>query len=159
MNTEEIRCTLESDINTDSIFLGVFPADKLPNIDYRPCAFVANTDPSTKPGQHWVAFFFGENTNEYFDSYGLSPFPVFEKYLQRLGDYDYNRTTLQDFDTAVCGQYCIYFLHFRCQGYTMDEIVQFLNSKPHKNDDLVRDFVKYSPVFNDKCQICTHKRS
>ncbi len=156
MNTEEIRCTLEADSNTAPLFLGVFSADQLPNIEYRPSAFVANTDPSTSPGEHWVAFFIDKET-EYFDSYGLPPFPVFENYLSRLGKYIFNDVTLQDFDTTVCGQYCIFFLHYRCQGYTMDQIVGFLQKLPNKNDVIVRDFVKYSPIFSE-CQTC-QKRS
>ncbi len=159
MNSEEIRCTLESDPTASSMFLGVFPADKIPIVEYKPAAFIANTDPSTMPGQHWVAFFFSENQSEYFDSYGIPPRPDFEVYLKKLGEYKYNDVTLQDFNTTVCGQYCIYFLHFRCQGYTMNEIIDFLNKKPNKNDVLVRDFVKYSPVFNEKCQICIPKCS
>ena len=36
-----------------------------------PYGFVANTDPSTEPGTHWVAFYFpSRDKGEFFDSYG-----------------------------------------------------------------------------------------
>ena len=35
---------------------------------------VANTDPSSKPGTHWVAFYFpSKGKGEFFDSYGHPP--------------------------------------------------------------------------------------
>jgi hypothetical protein len=58
MNTFQIKHALEQDPVTRKIFCGVFPSDKLPQtIEKYPCGFVANTDPSSKPGTHWVAFY------------------------------------------------------------------------------------------------------
>jgi hypothetical protein len=75
MNTAEITRALEQDPITSKSFLGVFPSDKLPQtLDKHPCGFVVNTDPSSKPGMHWVAFYFpSEGEGEFFDSYGQSP--------------------------------------------------------------------------------------
>ena len=59
MNTSQIKYALEQDPLTRKIFRGVFPSDKLPQtIEKYPCGSVANTDPSNKPGTHWVAFYF-----------------------------------------------------------------------------------------------------
>ena len=59
MNTLQIKRALERDTFTKKIFGGVFAADELPKImNTFPCGFVANTDPSTEPGTHWVAFYF-----------------------------------------------------------------------------------------------------
>ena len=53
------------------IFDGVFPADEVPKLNTFPCGFVANTDPSTEPETHWVAFYFpSREKGEFFDSYG-----------------------------------------------------------------------------------------
>ena len=41
-------------------WLGVFAHDQVPKLDrsqHRPFALVVNTDPSDKPGKHWLAFF------------------------------------------------------------------------------------------------------
>ena len=61
------------------IFSGVFPCDKLPQmIDKYSCGFVANTDPSSEPGTHWISIGIGLSNGrgdhnkilgEYFDSY------------------------------------------------------------------------------------------
>ena len=54
MNTLQIQRALERDTFTKKIFGGVFAADELPKVITSPCGFVANTDPSTEPGTHWV---------------------------------------------------------------------------------------------------------
>ena len=60
MNTAQIAHALEADPITKKTFCGVFPCDKLPQtIDKYPCGFVANTDPSSKPGTHWISIWIG----------------------------------------------------------------------------------------------------
>ena len=75
MNTLQIKRALERDTFTKKIFGGVFAADELPKVmNTFPCGFVANTDPSTEPGTHWVAFYFpSREKGEFFDSYGYPP--------------------------------------------------------------------------------------
>ena len=59
MNTLQIKRALERNAFTKKIFGGVFAADEVPQIiDTFPYGFVENTDPSTEPGTHWVAFYF-----------------------------------------------------------------------------------------------------
>ena len=59
MNTLQLKRALEHNPSTKKIFGGVFAADELPKtFDTFPYGFVANTDPSTEPGTHWVAFYF-----------------------------------------------------------------------------------------------------
>ena len=79
MNTAQITHALEQDPVTSKKFCGVFPSDKLPRtIDRYPCGFVANTDPSSGPGTHWVPL-----KGELFDSYGHAP----ECYRKSFGDF------------------------------------------------------------------------
>ena len=75
MNTLQIKQALERNTFTKKIFVGVFAADEVPEIiDTFPCGFVANTDPSTEPGTHWIAFYFpSREKGEFFDSYGNPP--------------------------------------------------------------------------------------
>ena len=75
MNTLQLKRALERDTFTKKIFGGVFAADELPKtFDTFPYGFVANTDPSTEPGTHWVAFYFpSRDKGEFFDSYGYPP--------------------------------------------------------------------------------------
>ena len=95
MNTAEITRALEQDPITSKSFLGVFPSDKLPQpLDKHPCGFVANTDPSSKPGMHWVAFYFpSEGEGEFFDSYGRSP-EYYKSFKNFFKDKRANKNTM-----------------------------------------------------------------
>ena len=88
MNTLQIKRTLERNTFTKKIFDGVFAADELPKImNTFPYGFVANTDPSTEPGTHWVVFYFpSRDKGEFFDSYGYPPEHYgFESYKSKRG--------------------------------------------------------------------------
>ena len=110
MNTAQITHALEQDPVTSKKFCGVFPSDKLPQtIDRYPCGFIANTDPNSGPGTHWVTYFPLEEKGEFFDSYGHAP----EYYRKSFGDFlksraqDFNGRKLQSAWSDVCGQYFI----------------------------------------------------
>ena len=66
MNTLQLERALKHNTFTKKIFVGVFAADELPTLNTFPYGFVANTDPSTEPGTHWVAFYFPSLTKENF---------------------------------------------------------------------------------------------
>jgi hypothetical protein len=51
MNTFEINNYLKNFPQ----FKGTYPRDMLPKINHLPSGIVINTDPSNKPGEHWVA--------------------------------------------------------------------------------------------------------
>jgi len=51
MNTHELERLLRRHVR---VFDGVFSCDRLPS---RPRLFVANTDSSSKPGEHWIAIY------------------------------------------------------------------------------------------------------
>ena len=72
LNTLQLTWALRKYAQTDSQFVGVFARDELPLIiDQIPAIIIANTDPSTKSGSHWILFYFDNNGNvEYFDSLG-----------------------------------------------------------------------------------------
>jgi len=154
MNTSEITSTL----NHLPGFLGVYAADRLPlNLQISSC-LVANTDPHDKPGQHWIAIFIDhEGNGEYFDSYGRPPLKEIEYFLPK--SYIYNQKRLQGITTAVCGQYCIYYLTNRSKGHTLQAIVNSFSRNCTENDALVKRFVdknfKMTTQMYDFSQICT----
>ena len=79
MNTLQLERALKHNTFTKKIFVGVFAADELPTLNTFPCGFVANTDPSTEPGTHWVAFYFpSREKGEFFDSYGHPPLNIMD---------------------------------------------------------------------------------
>ena len=129
MNSLDIYKILSRDPLTARYFVGVFPADRIPPLK-KTAVMVVNTDTHDKPGRHWIALFVRDkNTLEFFDSYGLSPGHYgqhLEDYAKRFSRLVRNCTQLQSLTSNVCGPYCIYFLVKRCQGHSMNYIVNKL---------------------------------
>ena len=74
MNTLQIERLLKKDLKSKTIFKKVCALDQLEKPTF-PSAYVINSDPSSKPGEHWVAVYFDKRgRGEYFDSYGLPPY-------------------------------------------------------------------------------------
>lgn len=146
MDTKELRDLLNSDPAIRKHLRGVFAADEKPQMPLcYPCAYVFNTDKKNKPGSHWIVLY-AENKKsvEYFDSYGTHPFKALYEFAKTLGErVVYNTKWLQGPATWVCGAYCVYFLHFRCRGYTFGDIVGHFDEYDwKKNDTLVGDVVQ-----------------
>lgn len=145
MNSKQISVNMTKLLG--DFFLGVFPSDKLPkNINAVPCAFIANTDSSDKPGKHWVAFFIGTNfVVEYFDSYGLSPtLPAFKNYVSCFKKCIHNKKQLQGFLSSTCGQYCMYFIMEKWKGISMEKAVEKFSKNYEENDSMITDWVNYN---------------
>ena len=124
----------------------MFPSDHLPRriIKYPTC-FIANIDSSSEPGSHWVAFFLSFPMKlEFFDSYGNAPAfyegPISD-FVSNYTYVDFNPMTLQSNVTAVCGQYCIYYLYARCRGLPLKTIVSSFINNHICNDKRVYNFV------------------
>ena len=75
MNTSQLMCIISFDYVLREHVLDVLAADQLPRIiRFFPCRFIVNTDISSRPGRHWVAFFIrDDNVVEFFDSNGQQP--------------------------------------------------------------------------------------
>lgn len=140
MRSSQIQSILKRHRDIQPIFKGVFASNRLPrripkNVTL---AYIANTDPAHKPGQHWVAIFYTKTCVYYFDSYGRGPttpnfkrMMYFRKYRKVFG------RRIQG-DGKECGYYCLYFIlamvynkDFSCFG---DDF--------NANDRLVRKLVK-----------------
>ena len=101
----------------------------------KPCAYILNTDPHYKKGQHWVAIYIDRsNTGYYFDSYGLPPIKKeFVNFLQKhCRRWEYNDVLLQDPGSEACGEFCLYFLIHMSYGWSMENITDSLKN----NDDI-----------------------
>ena len=146
MDTHQISKILKNDRFTKHHFRGVFACDQLPK-QYVPRlrTLVINTDPSTKPGQHWVAIYITrDGEGEYFDSYGQPvKLPQVKKFLKKnVTRQRYNRQPLQGPLSAVCGQYSIFFLLQRCRGLSMTNITSLFSYDWRDNDILINDFIR-----------------
>jgi len=144
MNTQQINTIIKSDPVAKKIFLGTFPSDKLPVTTQRPYCFVANTHPSNKPGEHWVALHCDSlGHGSYMDSYGLPPQAEFKTYMKRnCKSTTYNRRGLQGVLSSTCGYYAIYCCLFWARGDTLTHITdRFDRQKKDENDVRVTHFI------------------
>lgn len=142
----QLQDILSRDPFTKKYFLSVLPSDQLPKeiLEYPTC-FIANVDSSTEPGSHWLAFYVHtRHVIEFFDSYGNAPTFYNRSISDFVGRYtqvDYNPLTLQSNVTAVCGQYCVYYLYSRCRGKSMKKFLSSFVTKHLCNDQRVYNFV------------------
>ena len=152
MNTKQIWQALTSNTKTEPYFDGVFAIDELRRIKKKPELIICNTDPSNKPGQHWVLFFFDNDTVDFFDSLGKD----IEDYGHEFVDFakrfssKFQESTVrtQPKNTSICGQYCLYFAYKRCIGENMENIIKSMISPEY-----VLRFVNSQFKFcdNSKC--------
>lgn len=146
MNTLQLQQVLTQDYFTQKYFMNVYPCDQLPTeIQSYPTCFISNVDSSTEPGSHWLAFYLpSEDEIEFFDSYGNPP-SFFRKeimdFVSRYSKMDFNPMTLQSTSTAVCGQYCIFYLYCRCRGQPPRKILSNFITNHMCNDRQVYNFV------------------
>ena len=132
LSNEELSRLAQADPTLAPYFVGVFASDHLPTSPHRqgPQAYVVNTDPHRRPGQHWLALWTpGDDTCEIMDSFGL-PLEQYgsrplEAWLARHWKaVDTNRTTLQALTSWTCGHYVLMYLMLKSRGQTL---TQFLN--------------------------------
>jgi hypothetical protein len=75
MNSLQIMNILKNDPFTKTVFTNVLPLDRLPHETRKKRrGYILNTDPSDKPGLHWVAMYLTEDgKGEFWDPYGQAP--------------------------------------------------------------------------------------
>ena len=127
------------------IYRGVFASDNLPDLamEARPLVLVANTDPKTRPGKHWICMYFSRNgKGEYFDSLGLKPKDSFKQYLSKnCKDWTYNTKQLQSIIYKFCGHYCVWFSVMKNRSIALHELLKNVSNDTGLNDFLVHRFV------------------
>lgn len=165
MNGSEIMTIVYNDIDFDKVHFVLCSSDTLPTtVNYFPTAYIVNTDPSYKSGEHWVAFYFESNSSipEYFDSYGLPPTVLsFYDILPHI--YKCLDVALQSLFSTVCGYYCLYYLKSRSMGQSMEEAISIFDNNRHNNDKIIvqyfnKNFKKFDSEINvdlNRDQVCT----
>lgn len=137
MKTSQIRRALSSHPATKSIFHGVFARNKVPHIPKKmTAAYVVNTHPHHKPGEHWVVFYYTPSCLYYFDSYGL-PAKGFTKLLRARKKIKYFNKRLQG-SGSTCGHYCLYFILTRNSSLSLNTF----GSDGDVNDRIVKRLVE-----------------
>ena len=125
------------------IYRGIYPCDQLPDVVIRPSVIVVNTDPSCRPGRHWICMFFGpDGHGEFFDSFGLPPNRIFERYMDKhCFVWTFNYKQMQSLVSRFCGHYCIWYCMLKFRKVTLYELVRLTSNDTGLNDFLVHRFV------------------
>ena len=166
MDTSQLECMIDCDVILKDSVIGVFAADRLPRgLPRGAFGFIANTDIHTKPGKHWCAFYSDNGRDvDFFDSYGRGPnqnSPRFGRWVERNStNVRINHVQIQSDSSALCGLYCILFLHQRLLGYTYQEFMNIFSASDfNANDSFIAEtmFNAYSEcirnelVYNQTC--------
>ena|SRR5437868_8264642 len=166
MNSFELHSALKSHCKLENE--GVFACDKLPKFANKPSALICNTQPSNMPGEHWIAIYLDINgKGEYFDSYGMPPLKSeFAAFLKTncKKNWSFNNKELQDWDSDVCGQYCLAYLSAKGHGCSLNQFLKkFDTNNKKKNDLMVAKMVKPSCDGAKNClkaqSCCSRRRS
>ena len=140
MNTKQLWTALTLNPKTNFYFDGIFSIDTLKEIKEKPDLIICNTDPSDQPGEHWVLFFFNENSVDFYDSLGRDITYYGSEFINFIKNYTSNfeqclRRT-QPLESDLCGYYCLYYAFAKCNGFSMEKIIDNMLSK-----DNVTEFV------------------
>jgi hypothetical protein len=120
---------------------GVYSRNNLPE---ERGLMVVNTDPSDRPGTHWIAIYIDAEGRhgEYFDSFGRPPTKTFKDYMNSHCKYwTFNDKQIQSIASRFCGHYCIYYCSLRCRNIDMRRIVNNFTNDTGFNDVLVHGFI------------------
>jgi hypothetical protein len=108
-------------------YRGTFSKDKLPAQIWRDgeCGIVNLQDQSAGRGTHWVCYSTLDRKTRYFDSYGdLAPPTNLRKYLP--DNVEYNFDSVQDYDSVLCGQMCLFVLLHLSLGFNYTDVLDML---------------------------------
>ena len=140
MNSDVIDRVLRKNC---AIYRGVFACNELPEVSTRPSVIVVNTDPASRPGRHWICINFDvDGHGEVFDSFGLRPQRVFERYMDKhCIAWTFNKKRMQSVISRFCGHYCIWYCMMKFRRVTLNELSNAMSTDTGLNDFLVHRFV------------------
>lgn len=140
MNVSTLKKGLSSHRHTKLIFKDVVAANRLPTKNDSWGAYVVNTHPLHRKGEHWVVLKYTPQAVYYMDPYGLPPHPLIKKHLRkvlpRIPLY-YREQRLQG-PYPTCGLYCMYYILTLVSHHTLDVFADNYIF----NDRLVRRLVR-----------------
>ena len=149
MDSNQIRSVMKSDRLGRVFFRGVYAADhaKALEVTEFPSGYIINTDPSDKPGTHWVCLYvWGTPSNtigEFFCSYGEPPQTYnFKSWIEStVTSWTYNKKRLQADSSSVCGHYCLFYLLHRFRNIPLISIQDMFTRDFSLNDTLVNNYI------------------
>jgi len=146
-------------------FIGVVARDEISHLKpklskHRPSAFIFNTDPSTKEGNHWIAVYIDlkhSKSVEYFDSFGTPPdmdvitdITNLVKSLKpkHMLKFKYNLVTHQNNSSSNCGYFAMNFIIQRLKGQLFSEVTGYdtlTKNKSKKYEKQIERLKKQKP--------------
>lgn len=146
LSTQQIYKEIHKDPYARLTFLGVFAKNRLPQVKIYPCSLVVNTDPSDKPGEHWLAIYFNADKScEFFDSYGNKPeYYGLDEYVKNNSVvYKNNNVRFQDLSSSSCGYYCIFFLLLKSRKFLFKEILDLFSKYDFRTNDFIVEHIVF----------------
>ena len=142
-----LACSKDSDISKNN-FLGVFAADGIPSPIPYFCCFIMNTDKHGEEGKHWVAVFCKGGNIFYFDLYDGDEIYDNENWTQFLTKkWIRNEIVLQQLDSDVCGDYCVYFL--KKMSCMENPSLEFLKRNFDDKDQFSNDYRVWEKIHSN----------
>lgn len=152
LTTFQLDFLLRSHPVTKTSFIGTFACDQRVEIpSWRPFSLIFNTDDSSCPGSHWIAIFsdkLNRDRPEYFDSTGMLPATMTKKWLNQFKfPFISSKRRVQPFKSDMCGYYCLYFIHQRCRGRTLNSIFSSFSADLDSNDRMIGEWFQREWIF------------
>ena len=136
------RSNIEYLLQNVDHFLGCFPLDGLPPFPPTlPKSMIINTQPSSHPGEHWVALVLTETKCYYFDSFARPRAPAnIEMYVEPYyNTITYLRIPIQDITSNFCGAYCVSFVLHVKDDLTYEQFFRhYYSDNLLKNDEILK---------------------
>ena len=114
-------------------FRGVFMRDTLPKRPRKQECGIMNFNTSHQSGSHWVSWYKNGRERIYFDSFGCICPEELQKYLKTTTEFQNkipriqrNSEQVQQPNTQICGQLCLYVLKHLCNGMNFQSIINTL---------------------------------
>ena len=152
LTTNQLLFFIKHNCRTKCRFVGVFSINNLPKYLTKNSCLIFNSDPTSKPGSHWLALFMNSNKEmEFFDSYGLNAsfYKLTKKNLPSHYSLKCNITQLQDLYSTKCGYFCLYYIYYKVRQYKLENIFENLfKNNLQQNDALITRLVKCLYICN-----------
>ena len=107
-------------------FVGVYSRDNLPE-KIKDGAYVTNRDEYSEIGTYWISLYVNKKTVTYFDSFEIEHIPKEIKNFTNNENIIANTYRVQNYDSIMCGYFCIGFIDYMFQGKSLTDYINFFS--------------------------------
>lgn len=159
MDTQDITTAVMGDRLARRFYCGTFSLDRFKQefSSGKNGLYIFNTDPSWKPGQHWLSVYRDSHVCEFFDSYGFSvSYYSLDEFFSSLNVSIVSpHKRLQGELSTVCGDYAVLYCLLRYRGWNVSDFVnRFLSvDDAHLRDHLIRYIILNKIFLSDSIDV------